>query len=236
MAAVNTSPLPASAEGNLSRNIKGRFATSAPRKRRDAAPRSRYWMRPWPHHAALAARLGFEAARNSSYWPDMLKIRYCFPLPSDFDLRRPAWHRRLGRARPGAANDDAMAQMNQARPAAAGCAGQSDLHPARRTVGDHRPRRRQRRSGQGRADPPLSGSRRPSSRANSIASRCRPSAWAAKARASSRCSTAGPRSAVRSTTRSSRCAAISTRSPPAWSVCAAAASAAPTAKTSAARC
>ena len=44
------------------------------------------------------------------------------------------------------------------------------------------------------------------------------------------------RSAVRSTTRSSRCAPISTRSPPAWSGCAAAASAAPTAKTSAARC
>ena len=94
----------------------------------------------------------------------------------------------------------AFAQMNPAAPpppaAAAGRAGQSDLHPARGTTGDHRPRRRQRRPGQGRADPPLSGS--PGQAAGRTRSRhaCRPSAWAAKARASSRCSTASRRNAA----------------------------------------
>ena len=33
--------------------VRDRPATSAPRKRRDDAPRSGYWMRPWPRHAGL---------------------------------------------------------------------------------------------------------------------------------------------------------------------------------------
>ena len=52
-----------------------RPATSVPRKRRDAAPRSGYWMRARPQNAALAARLSLRAARISPQWPDMLKIR-----------------------------------------------------------------------------------------------------------------------------------------------------------------
>ena len=123
MAAANTSPLPASARGNLSRNIKGRFATSAPRKRRDAAPRSRYWMRPWPQNAALAARLGFRAARISSQWPDMLEIRN-----AALSLRILTCAVLLGIAAPGApalaqTNDDAMAQMNQDAPPQQGAQG-----------------------------------------------------------------------------------------------------------------
>ena len=74
-------------------------------------------------------------------------------------------------------------------------------------VGDHRPRRRQRRSRQGRADPPLPGCRR------QAAGRTRPRHLAGQAhglrqfRVFSRCSTANRRNADRSTTRSSRCAA-----------------------------
>ena len=128
---------------------QGPVATSAPRKRRDAAPRSGYWMRPWPQNAALAARLGFRAARISPQWPDMLEIRNA-PL----SLRILTCAVLLGIATPGA---PALAQIERrrhgadepGRPAAAGRAGQSDLHPARRTIGDHRPRRRHRRPRQG---------------------------------------------------------------------------------------
>ena len=37
---------------------RGRFATPAPRKRRDAAPRSSYWMPPWPHTRRLGRAFG----------------------------------------------------------------------------------------------------------------------------------------------------------------------------------
>ena len=107
-AATNTSPLPASAERRFCRNIKGRFATSAPRKRRDAAPRSGYWMRPWPQHAALAARLGFRSradqlsmagyAGNSQRCLSPVRILTCAVL--------------LGIAAPGA---PALAQIERRR-------------------------------------------------------------------------------------------------------------------------
>src|SRR5437762_5226423 len=91
-------------------------ATSAPRKRRDAALRSGYWMRPWPQNAALAAPTGFRAARISPQWPDMLEIRK-LPLV----LRILICAILLGIAARGApalaqTNDDAMAQMNQDAP------------------------------------------------------------------------------------------------------------------------
>src|SRR6266850_6781029 len=91
---------------------QGLAATSAPRKRRDAALRRGYWMRPWPQNAALAARLRPRAARISSQWPDMLEIRNA-PL----SLRILTCAVLLGIATPGApalaqSNDDAMAQMN----------------------------------------------------------------------------------------------------------------------------
>jgi hypothetical protein len=47
--AINTSPLPANAETVCRGKIKGFPATPAPRKRRDAAQRSGYVKRPWPH-------------------------------------------------------------------------------------------------------------------------------------------------------------------------------------------
>ena len=170
-AAANTSPSPASARGDYPGDIKGRFATSAPRKRRDAAPRSGYWMRPWPQNAALAARLGFQP-RGSA-----LNGRICWKFATlPFPARILTCAVLLGIAAPGAPRSGADERRRHGadepgRPATAGRAGQSDLHPARRTIGDHRPRRRHRRPRQGRTDPPLSGSRRPSSRPNSIASR-----------------------------------------------------------------
>ena len=146
----------------------------------------------------------------------------------EFGRRRPA--RRAERRRRGAG------QSADARTRAAGRCRQSDVSAAGSAARDDRPRRR-RRSGKGRADPPLRGGRQPSSRANSTASPRRPSARAATVRGSSRCSAASRRSAVRSTARSSRCAAIWTRSPPASSGCAAAAVLAiRNATTSAARC
>src|SRR3954454_10123820 len=92
---------------------ESRPATSAPRKRRDAAPRSGYWMRARPQNAALAARLNLRAARISPQWPDMLKIRNA-PL----SLRILTCAGLLGIAAPGApalaqSNEDAMAQMSQ---------------------------------------------------------------------------------------------------------------------------
>src|SRR5258705_5415635 len=95
---------------------QGLAATSAPRKRRDAALRRGYWMRPWPQNAALAAPSGFRAARISSQWPDMLEIRNA-PL----SLRILTCAVLLGIATPGApalaqTNNDAMAQMNQDGP------------------------------------------------------------------------------------------------------------------------
>ena len=192
-------------------------------------------MRPWLQNAALAAPSGFEAARISSQWPDMPGNSQRSPLPSDFDLRRAARHRRPGRARLGADERRRHGADDQDAPPQQGAQGNPiciRLEGQLATID----------RGAGTGDPAKDEQIRryqeapPSSRPNSIASRCRPSAWAAKARASSRCSTASRRNAVRSTTRSSRCAPISTRSPPASSACAAAASAAPTAKTSAARC
>ena len=66
-------------------------------------------MQPWPQNAALAARLGFRAARISPNWPDMLEIRNA-PL----SLRILTCAVLLGIATPGApalaqSNDDAMA-------------------------------------------------------------------------------------------------------------------------------
>src|SRR5580704_13837683 len=64
-AAANTSPSPASARLNLCLRHQGlASATSAPRKRRDAAPRSGYGKPHRPCH-------GFQPARNRPYWPDM---------------------------------------------------------------------------------------------------------------------------------------------------------------------
>ena len=72
-------------------------------------------MRPWPQNAALAARLGFRAARNSPQWPDMLEIR------NALSFRILTCAVLLGIATPGApalaqSNNDAMAQMNQDAP------------------------------------------------------------------------------------------------------------------------
>ena len=53
---------------------------------------------------------------------------------------------------------DARAQMNPRGPAAGGCR-QSDVPAAGSAIGDHRPRRWRRGSGQGRANPPLPGCR-----------------------------------------------------------------------------
>ena len=69
-------------------------------------------MRPWLQNAALAAPSGFEAARISSQWPDMLEIRN-----AALSLRILTCAILLGIATPGApalaqTNDDAMAQMN----------------------------------------------------------------------------------------------------------------------------
>jgi hypothetical protein len=52
-AAANTLPSPASARTGY-QHTRRRPATPAPRKRRDAAPRRGYWMRPWPRKAAQA--------------------------------------------------------------------------------------------------------------------------------------------------------------------------------------
>ena len=203
--------------------IEASSATPAPRKRRDAAPRSGY-VKP-----RLAAPLGIRSLRGiASQWPDMPETLIL--LSPDGSLACAAL---LGVA---ALSVDARAQMNPGPPPSAGRAAVNPMCPRLEAQLATIDRGRRRRPGQGRADPPLSGCRRPSSRASSTASPRRPSAWAATVPDSSRCSTASRRNAVRSTTRSSRCGPISTRSPPASSGCAAAASAAPTATISAARC
>ena len=91
-------------------------------------------------------------------------------------------------------------------------AGQSGVPAAGGAIGDHRPRRQYRRSGQGRTDPPLPGCRRQAAGRTRSGNRRRPSAWAATVPDFSRCSTASRRNAVRSITRSSRCGRISIRS------------------------
>ena len=173
------------------RKIKGRFATPAPRKRRDAAPRSRYWMRPWPQNAALAARISADMPRGSA-----LNGRICWkfatlPLSrSDFDLRHAARHRRPRARLPWRRSNDDAAQMNPRR------ARRSRARRAIRSACGSKDNWRPSTAAPAPATPPRTNrsaairKRRPSSRANSIASRSRPSGWAAKARASSRCSTA----------------------------------------------
>ena len=137
----------------------------------------------------------------------------------DFRLRRAARRRRAGRRRLGADEPGHAADRAAAPPT--GRAGQSDVPAAGSATRDHRSRRQRRsrprttRSAATRMPPP-------GSRANSTASPRRPSGWAATVPDFSRCSAASRRNAARSTTRSSRCAAISTRSPPASSGCAAA--------------
>ena len=79
---------------SVCRRNRGRLATPAPRKRRDAAPRSGYWKRPWPRMAASPARFGFDAARNRFNGWICLKPLTASLLPLDFDLRRAVWHRR----------------------------------------------------------------------------------------------------------------------------------------------
>src|SRR5262245_42701133 len=120
--AANMSPLPASADPPLL-NAGGLTATSAPRKRRDAAPRSGYGMLAWPQNAASAARWSLRAARISPQWRDMLKI--CNAL----SLRFLTCAVLLGIAAPGAparaqsnqdARMDALAQMGQDNPQAQG--------------------------------------------------------------------------------------------------------------------
>src|SRR3984893_17879278 len=74
-------------------------------------------------------------------------------LPLDFGLRDATWRERAERWRLRA--DDPAGRA--AAPAAGG--RQSDVPAAGSAIGDHRPRRRLWRSGQGRPNPPLPGCR-----------------------------------------------------------------------------
>ena len=148
-AAANTSPSPASARGDFSGisraglpHLRPGNDVTLPREAGIGCGLGRRmppWPRDWafePRGSALNGRICWKFATL----PLSLRILTCAVL--------------LGIAAPGApalaqTNDDAMAQMNQDGPATAGRAGQSDLHPARRTIGDHRPRRRHRRPRQG---------------------------------------------------------------------------------------
>ena len=139
----------------------------------------------WPRASAVSARAASFLMAGYAANADQL------PLPVASDLRRAA-------RQPPCLATDAFAQTRRrpgadaaaAPPPQQGAHGQPDLPSGWRATRDHRSRRRQ------PAIPPRTSRsaatrrRRPSSRPSSTASPRRPSAWAATAPASSRCSTA----------------------------------------------